>query len=156
MRNRAYLQEIKRRVGFKNMGIILIVLIIVGGLLFLVGCSQLGQTKSGTKAEYSDISPQEARKRLDSEKGIVLLDVRTKSEHIEKHIPGSILIPVDEIEMEAPGKLPDKNAPIFVYCRNGRRSVKAAEKLVNLGYTDVYNLGGIKNWPYETESGERQ
>ncbi|HEY9059610.1 MAG TPA: rhodanese-like domain-containing protein [Pseudobacteroides sp.] len=100
---------------------------------------------------YSNISPEEAKKRLDNEKGIILLDVRTREEYEEKHIPGSLLIPVDAIETEAPNKLTDKNAVIFVYCRSGRRSVTASEALVKMGYKNVYNLGGINDWPYETE-----
>jgi rhodanese-related sulfurtransferase len=78
--------------------------------------------------------------------------VRTEEEHSEKHIPNSILIPVDIIEKEAATKLLDKNAPIFVYCRSGRRSITASETLVKMGYADVYNLGGIIDWPYETKS----
>jgi len=64
-----------------------------------------------------------------------------------------MLIPVDVIETEAPVKLTDKNAEIFVYCRSGNRSVTASQALVELGYTNVYNLGGINDWPYETEAG---
>lgn len=101
-----------------------------------------------------DIKPEEAKKRLESEKGIILLDVRTLEEYSQKHIPSSLLIPVDMIEKEAPLKLTDKNAVIFVYCRSGRRSVTASEALVKMGYSKVYNLGGIIDWPYETESGE--
>ncbi|MCX7746196.1 MAG: rhodanese-like domain-containing protein [Clostridia bacterium] len=103
---------------------------------------------------YTDINPQEAKKRLESEEGIILLDVRTQEEYEEKHIPGSLLIPVDIIEKEAPSKLTDKNANIFVYCRSGRRSITASEALVKMGYTKVYNLGGIIDWPYETASGK--
>lgn len=80
--------------------------------------------------------------------------MRTKEEYAEKHIPGSMLIPVDALEKEAPSKLNDKNATILVYCRSGRRSVAASEVLVKLGYTNVYNLGGIMDWIYETKSGE--
>lgn len=103
-------------------------------------------------SSYKNIKPEEAKKRLESEKGIVLLDVRTQQEYDEKHIHNSVLIPVDVIEKEAPSKLRDKNAEIFVYCRSGNRSVTASERLVKMGYTNVYNLGGIINWPYETES----
>lgn len=103
------------------------------------------------KVEYQNITPQEAKKRLDEEKNIILLDVRTPEEYAEKHIPGSILIPVNVIEEEAPLILTDKNNPVFVYCRSGRRSITAAESLIKLGYTQVYNLGGIIDWPYETE-----
>jgi len=111
--------------------------------------TELVDTGGGTG--YADITPAEAKKRLDSDKSIVLLDVRTQEEYDEKHIPGSILIPVDELEKRAELELPDKNAEIFVYCRSGRRSVTASEILVRLGYTGVYNLGGINDWPYEVE-----
>lgn len=108
------------------------------------------QTGSSEDSGYKNIKPEEAKKRLENEKGIILLDVRTYEEYTEKHIPGSILIPVDAIEKEAPSKLTDKNATIFVYCRTGRRSAIAAEALAKMGYTNVYNLGGIIDWPYET------
>lgn len=101
---------------------------------------------------YKNMKPEEAKKRLESEKDIVLLDVRTQQEYDEKHIPNSILIPVDVIEKEASSKLTDKSAAIFVYCRSGNRSVTASERLIKMGYTNVYDIGGIINWPYETES----
>ncbi|KNY26841.1 rhodanese-like domain-containing protein [Pseudobacteroides cellulosolvens] len=135
-------------------------------LVFTVSCgsSKVGsdsQMDNNTAAKgdsmenitYMNISPQDAKKRLDSEKNIVLLDVRTKEEYEEKHIPGSFLIPVDVIEKDAGSKLTDKNADIFVYCRSGRRSVTASEALVKMGYRNVYNLGGIIDWPYETVKG---
>jgi len=101
------------------------------------------------------ISPSEAKKRLDTEKGIVLLDVRTRDEYMEKHIPKSTLIPVDILQNEANKKLPDKNAEIFVYCRGGNRSAMATKILSKLGYTNIHNLGGIVSWPYETVSGNK-
>ncbi len=116
-----------------------------------VSSSKVDLTKASS---YTNIGPEEAKKRIESEKGIVLLDVRTQEEYDEKHIPNSLLIPVDVIEKEAPEKLHDKNAAIFVYCRSGRRSVTASEALVKMGYTKVYNLGGINDWPYETETGK--
>ncbi len=100
------------------------------------------------------VDPKEAKKRLDTETGIILLDVRTLEEHRKKRITGSMLLPVDQVEQEAMVKLPDKNATIFIYCRSGRRSAIAVETLIKLGYTDVCDLGGIINWPYATESGE--
>lgn len=120
------------------------------------GGSQKGAAQAGSNkaSGYTDIQPEEAKKRLESEKGIILLDVRTQEEYDEKHIPNSRLIPVDVIEKEAPATLTDKNTTIFVYCRSGRRSVTASEALVKMGYTKVYNLGGIIDWPYETESGK--
>lgn len=103
--------------------------------------------------DYKDIKPEDAKERLDNEKGIILLDVRTLEEYTEKHIHGSILIPVDEIPSKAAEILTNKNDEIFVYCRSGKRSVTASKALVKMGYTKVYNLGGIIDWPYETESG---
>lgn len=102
----------------------------------------------------SRISYLEAKRRLDSEKGIILLDVRTKQEYGEKHIPKSILIPVDILEKEAKNKLKQKDAVIFVYCRSGNRSSRAVKILKDLGYTNVFNLGGISGWPYETVAGK--
>lgn len=107
-----------------------------------------------TKSSYSDIKPEEAKRRLENEKGIILLDVRTQEEYLESHIHDSMLIPVDEIEKEAPSKLADKNAVIFVYCRSGRRSAIASQTLADMGYINVYNLGGIIDWPYEIISGK--
>lgn len=112
------------------------------------------QTDSTIVLNYTNIKPDQAKKRLDSETGIVLLDVRTEGEYAASHIPNSVLIPLDVIEKEAPSKLTDKNAAIFVYCRSGNRSVTASKALVKMGYSNVYNLGGIIDWPYETESGE--
>ena len=82
------------------------------------------------------------------------MDVRTADEYAEAHIPGAILIPNESIANEEPKLLPDKDARIMVYCRSGNRSAQAAEKLIKMGYTNVYDFGGIKNWTYETESGE--
>jgi rhodanese-related sulfurtransferase len=101
------------------------------------------------------ILPAEAKKRMDEDKGIIVLDVRTKGEYEEKHIPNSISIPVNLLEKEAESKLPDKNAEIFVYCLSGSRSAAAVKKLVKLGYSNIRNLGGIIIWPYETVSPNR-
>lgn len=141
-----------------------IMLIIVSVLnISITACSTASDVKLNNKSvevnivnsseviSYKNISPEEAKKRLESENGIVLLDVRTQEEYDEKHIPKSLLIPVDVIETEAAEKLKDKNATIFVYCRSGRRSITASEALIKMGYSKVYNLGGIIEWPYETE-----
>ena len=100
------------------------------------------------------ISPEEAQKRLESEEDIILLDVRNQGEYEEKHIPGSILIPADELEKRAEAELIDKNTDIIVYCGSGKRSTTASNILAGLGYGKVYNLGGIIDWPYEVESGK--
>lgn len=101
------------------------------------------------------ISPAEAKKRLETEKGIILLDVRNRDEYIKRHIPNSTLIPVNNLANEASKRLPDKNTEIFVYCASGSRSGVAVNTLSKMGYTKIYNLGGIFRWPYETVSGNR-
>lgn len=119
--------------------------------LSLAGCSPV-QSESDKKPAYQTITSETAKKRLDNENGIILLDVRSKAEYAEKHIPGSLLIPVETIETQATEKLKDKDAAIFVYCRSGNRSAIAAQALANMNYTNVYDLGGINSWPYETET----
>ena len=112
-----------------------------------VNTKETSQTAKKTAA--TNISPEEAKKRLDSEKGIILLDVRTQEEYDGGHIKNSVLIPVDKLKEDAGSKLKDKEAVIFVYCRSGNRSTTAANLLIELGYKNVYNLGGINRWPYE-------
>ena len=129
--------------------ILVLIFIVAFSFFNTVGCSQVQSEK---KATYLTISTETAKKRLDLEKGIVLLDVRTLAENMEKRIPGSVLIPVDEIKKQATEKLKDKNAAIFVYCRSGNRSAIASQELANMDYTNVFDLGGINKWPYETES----
>ena len=103
---------------------------------------------------YTKLTPEEAKKRLDSEKGIILLDVREPDEYAQGHIKNSTLFPLGTIEADASAKLTDKNATIFVYCRSGRRSALAADALVKLGYTKVFDFGGIIDWPYEVVTGK--
>ena len=88
---------------------------------------------------------------MDSGEEYIFLDVRKQEEFDAGHIPGAILIPYTEIEAKAEEMLPQKDAQILVYCRSGRRSKIASESLVNLGYTNVKEFGGIIDWPYETE-----
>ena len=102
-------------------------------------------------ATYINITPEEAKKIMDSEEGYVILDVRTQEEYDEKHIPGAVLLPNTEIDAKAEDVLTDKAQLILVYCRSGRRSKQAAEALVKLGYTNVKEFGGIIDWPYEVE-----
>lgn len=98
---------------------------------------------------YLNITAEEARKLMDSEEGCIILDVRTREEYDQGHIPGAILIPNTEIEAKAADLLPDKEQLILVYCRSGRRSKLAAQSLADLGYTNIREFGGILDWPYE-------
>ena len=103
-----------------------------------------------TKASYEQISQAEAKAIMDSEKGYIILDVRTEEEFIAGHIEGAILIPDYEINEKAESLLTDKDQLILVYCRSGRRSKLAAEDLAALGYTNVKEFGGIIDWTYGT------
>ena len=98
-----------------------------------------------------NITAQEAKQIMDSEEGYIILDTRTQEEYDEGHIPGAIVIPHDEITNRAEEELPDKDQLLLVYCRSGRRSKLAAEVLVELGYTNIKEFGGIIDWPYEWE-----
>ena len=101
------------------------------------------------KNTYEQITPDEAKKIMDTEKGYIILDVRTEEEFAEGHIEGAILIPDYEVADKAESILNDKDQLILVYCRSGRRSKIASEELVNLEYTNVKEFGGIIDWPYE-------
>lgn len=104
------------------------------------------------EAVYRKIPAEEARDMMRSVESHILLDVRTDEEYKENRIDGAILIPDYEISERAETELPDKNAVILIYCRSGRRSASAANVLVNMGYTGVYDFGGILDWPYEVIS----
>jgi len=119
-------------------------------LIPVLSCAQNNKQFAG-KAEYHKISAEEAKKMLDENPQARLLDVRSESEYKEKHIVGATLFPLPEIESKATTVLPDKSALILVYCRSGVRSNNAANLLVSMGYTNVYDMGGINGWPYETE-----
>ena len=101
---------------------------------------------------YRKISAEEAREIMESTKSFILLDVRTEQEFSEQRINGAILIPDFEIADRAASELPDKDALILIYCRSGRRSANVAHELLAMGYTNVYDFGGILDWDYDTIS----
>ena len=105
--------------------------------------------EKGEKTMYQQITPEEAKKIMDSGEEHIILDTREQNEFDAGHIPGAILIPYTEIDNKAEEMLPDKDAQILVYCRSGRRSKIASESLAKLGYTNVKEFGGIIDWPYE-------
>ena len=117
------------------------------------GTTQPEQTTQSTNAEneaaYMNITAEEAKKLMDTEKDYIILDVRTAGEYDQMCIPGAILIPHDEIEEQAAEKLPNKDQLILVYCRSGNRSKVASEKLEEMGYTQIREFGGIEDWPYD-------
>ncbi len=123
------------------------------GFLIVILLSGCTATKEENKIMYNKITAEEAKEMIDTQE-VIILDVRTKEEFKEKHIEDALLIPDYELEKLAESKLPDKNKKILVYCRSGNRSKTAARLLIDMGYTDVYDFGGIINWPYETVQGD--
>lgn len=109
--------------------------------------------KTEETTAYHKITVQEAKEKIDAG-DVTIVDVRTAEEYQESHIENAILIPNESIGSQKPEQLPDTEAVILVYCRSGRRSKEASEKLVELGYKNIYDFGGIIDWSYETVAEE--
>ena len=120
---------------------------VVLSLMFLSSCGAPGSSSLG----YRQISMDKAVKMMKDEKNYIILDVRRPDEFAEGHIPGAINVPNEEIGSADIAELPDKSQLILVYCRSGRRSKEASEKLVKLGYTNIVEFGGINDWKGEIE-----
>ncbi len=148
----------KARQLAKIVGIIgtaIIVVFGIGTVVFMTGCSPAGQVMDGDGMvrtfEYTQISQDEAKQMMGKDDGHVIVDVRRDDEYAQGHIPGAILIPNESIEYEQPEELPDYDQIILIYCRTGRRSKEAAQKLADMGYSQVYEFGGIEDWDGEIE-----
>lgn len=109
-------------------------------------------TETKNKKGYRVIKADEAKKMIDSGK-VTLVDVRRADEYAAGHIPGAINIPNESIAAEKPARLPDTEAVILIYCRTGIRAADASEKLVKIGYQNIYDMGGIVDWTFETVRG---
>lgn len=116
-------------------------------LLLFTGCG-------GTTVEentYQQITQEEAKEMMDTQ-DVIILDVREQSEYDESHIPGAVLLPVGTIDEDtAAAVIPELDCVVLVYCRSGNRSKTASAALAELGYTNIYEFGGITTWPYEVE-----
>ena len=123
----------------------IMILISIIMIMGLTGCEKQDMS-------YKQISIEEAVVMMEEKTDYIILDVRTAEEFAEKHIPDAINIPNEVIGTEEIAELPDKDQLILVYCRSGNRSKQASEKLVALGYTKVYEFGGIIDWTGETVS----
>jgi len=130
--------------------IMFITLFIVSLLLISCSNSEQGVDNIGTEEKVLMISPEEAKENINENSEIILLDVRTPSEYESEHIEGAVLLPLDQINEKASEVIPDKEEIYYVYCRSGNRSATAAQLLVDMGYENVYDLGGIIDWPYDT------
>ncbi len=125
--------------------------VIILSVICFAGCTNNNHESEATTAvSYEQISQEEAKKLMDTERGYVIIDARTQDEYDSGHINGAILIPEYEIADRAEKELPDKSQLILIYCRSGRRSKIASQALADLGYTNVKEFGGIIDWKYET------
>lgn len=124
--------------------------ILLSALMF-TGCA--GTSNNHTNI-YRSITMDEAVTMMAQEAGYIILDVRRPDEFAAGHIPNAINVPNESIGTSDIPELPDKDQLIMVYCRSGRRSKEASEKLVKLGYTNIVEFGGILDWKGETVSGE--
>lgn len=122
----------------------------VFSLLLFTGCSPNEPAESSS---YQQVSSKEAAAMMEAETDYIILDVRTPEEYEEKHITGAVNLPNETIGTEEITQLPDKEQLILVYCRSGNRSKQASQKLADLGYTNIVEFGGIKDWTGETETG---
>ena len=113
--------------------------------LVLTGVTNFAPKNAG----YRQVTTEEAVNIMQTEENYVILDVRTAQEFASGHIPGAVLLPNETIGTEDIPLLPDKDQLILVYCRSGNRSKQAAEKLAQLGYTNIVEFGGINSWTGE-------
>lgn len=125
-------------------------------IVILAAAVILAISLSGCKTKendmgYEQISQEDAKKIMDGQEDIVILDVRTQEEFADRHIVGAVCIPNETIDEKITEQIPDKDQLILVYCRSGNRSRQASNKLVKLGYTNIKEFGGINTWRYETE-----
>ena len=119
--------------------------------LMLTGCAGTSNNQTNT---YRQITMDEAVTMMAQESGYIILDVRRPDEFAAGHIPNAINVPNESIGTSEIPELPDKNQLIMVYCRSGRRSKEASEKLIKLGYTNIVEFGGILDWKGETVTEE--
>ena len=124
-------------------------MLVLLAMILLTACAQ--NKEKDREAVSMNITAEEAKRIMDNEEGYIILDVRTQEEYDEGHIPGAVLISHEEIAEKAEDVLTDKDQLILVYCRSGRRSKIASEALVELGYTNIKEFGGILDWPYAVE-----
>ena len=135
-------------------GIIVFAAALVFAVLFTAcsgGKNASPEEKAQREKTFVKISQDEAKAMMEKDDGHVIVDVRRADEYASGHVPGAILIPNESIGTVRPEELPDLNGIILVYCRSGNRSAQAAQKLADLGYTNVYDFGGIMSWTGEIE-----
>ena len=116
-------------------------------LLLFTGCGGTSMKENN----YQQITQEAAKEMMDTQE-VLILDVREQHEYDSGHIPGAVLLPVGTITKDtAADMIDDLDTVVLVYCRSGNRSKTASQTLVDLGYTNIYEFGGINTWPYEIE-----
>ena len=141
------MEKVKRKDQKKWLLILVLLLVAAAAIWRLVSGPETKETEEASMT-YQQITAEEAKKRMEQEADALILDVRTREEFETGHIKGAVCLPNEEISGE-PEELPDKGQTILVYCRSGNRSKQAAQKLADLGYQQVYEFGGILDWPYQ-------
>lgn len=126
--------------------------VIVVAILLLCACGGQNESQREEETTYMQITAEQAKEIMDTQEEALIVDVREQSEYDEGHIPGAVLLPVGTISEETAAEvISDKDATVLVYCRSGNRSKTAAQALADLGYTQVCEFGGIRDWPYDVE-----
>ena len=143
--NRSKLLKISKHITFAAL--------IFFALLLFVSCSS-DKKPEVEEMTYHQISQDVAMEMMEKNDGHIIVDVRREDEYLEGHIPGAVLIPNESIGSEMPKELPDLDQIILIYCRSGNRSKQAAEKLAKMGYTNLYEFGGINTWQGDIEKGD--
>lgn len=139
--------------------VIAVVALALAGVVALAGCSAAPAESEDTSMSdssnaYAKITADEAKTMMDAG-NVTIVDVRTAQEYADGHIPGAINIPLESIGSDKPAELTDTDADLIVYCRTGVRSKQASDKLVELGYQHVNDMGGIVDWKGETVTGDQ-
>lgn len=116
--------------------------------------SEVQTTTVAETMTYQQITQEEAKEMMKADDGHIIVDVRRQDEYDSGHIPDAILIPNESIEKEQPKELPDLDKIILIYCRSGRRSKEASQKLADMGYTHIYEFGGIIDWTGDVVTSE--
>ena len=141
----------------KKRGLTLLLFVLLG----LTACGESAQTQQVMQKEsdgkmeqqWQTIDAAQGKKMMD-EQTVTVVDVRTAEEYAGGHVPAAVNVANEDIGTEPPAALTDKDAALLVYCRSGRRSRDAVKKLAEMGYTNLYDMGGIIDWPYETVTEE--
>ena len=140
------------RISKKGLSVLLVLLFALS--ILLSACKEKEPVKEQTASEVTQTNvsttPEELKSMLDAKQEMVLVDVRSFNDYGMGHIPGAINIPLNSLEMLSKEQLPDKDAPISVYCSTQDCSHEAVELLSGAGYTQVYNAGSYQDWPYDT------